>query len=86
MSENLIECGDHQWSPWSIVCVHLMEQTSKDWVPIDSNFPEVDHDWVCPECEKKMMEPEIDDLRCICIHCVRILRREHDTNFVEFEI
>lgn len=79
----LIQCGDHSWAPWSIVCVHLMEGTSHEWIPIPSDFPEVDFDWACPACNPN--DPEtvfnLDNLRPVCIHCVRRYRRKLDPNF-----
>ena len=79
----LISCGDHKLAPWSIVCVHLMNQMSKDWVPIKSNHPEVDFDWVCTECAKTISNPDIENLRCVCIHCTQQLRKSFDANFTE---
>ena len=87
-NHNLIRCGDHSWAPWSIVCVHLMNGTSRDWLPINSNHPEVDYDWVCPDCEpmlekEKLSEEDMVKLACVCIHCVRYLRDKYDSNYEE---
>jgi hypothetical protein len=85
---NLVQCGDHSWAPWSIVCTHLMEGTSRDWRPVESDNPEVDYDWFCPPCRTKLEEaqaanerPDIADMQCICMHCVRFLRNKFDPNF-----
>lgn len=79
---NLIQCGDHQLAPWSIVCEHLMNGASREWMSMPSNNPEVDYDWVCPDCiPTEENPPNIDNLRAICIHCVRHLRSKFDPNF-----
>ncbi len=89
-SIHLIQCGDHGYAPWSIVCVHLMEGESKEWLPIDSDNPEVDYDWCCPDCtplqNEELNEEHLDKLRAVCINCVRKLRIEFDSNFEEIEI
>ena len=82
---NLIMCGDHKMAPWSIVCVHLVDGSSREWMPIDSTFPEVDFDWVCPDCYSTITEPDISRLKAICIHCVRYLRQKYDPNFEDDE-
>ena len=40
---NLIQCGNHNWVPWSIVCVHLING-EPEWIALDSTNPEVDFD------------------------------------------
>lgn len=82
---NLIQCADHKWSPWSIVCVHLVHGQSREWIGLPSNFPEVDCDWVCPECEAEIEKPDLKKLMAICIHCVRKLRKKFDPNYTEDE-
>lgn len=72
---NLIQCGDHSYAPWSIVCVHLIGGAT-DWCPVPSDHPEVDHDWHCSQCRDQCPDVDIDDLQAICIHCVRELQRE----------
>ena len=92
---NLIQCGDHNWAPWSIVCIHLVNKESTEWIPIESNNPEVDYDWICPACdefqqqyitEETSTDEVIKDLRPACIHCVRQLRKESDPNYKEEEM
>ena len=82
---DLIQCADHQWAPWSVVCIHLCQGTSRQWEGLDSNNPEVDHDWLCPACMKEHMadQDNLDHLRPVCIHCVRKLRKMYDPNFKE---
>ena len=74
MNHHLIQCADHKWAPWSLVCVHLVKG-STDWnaVPNDDS-PEVDFDWFCSECRCKLPDVDVDDMRAICIHCVRELQ------------
>ena len=83
-NHNLIRCAGDGWAPWSIVCVHLATGESKEWIPIESNNPEVDHDWVCPECDTTLQESgsvDVDKLKAICIHCVRRLRETNDPKY-----
>lgn len=90
---NLIKCSNDGWAPWSVVCVHLAFENGTEWIPLDSNNPEVDHDWLCPECadimdgldETDWPQDYMDKLRPICIHCVREIRRKNDRNFSEDE-
>jgi hypothetical protein len=77
---NLIQCGDHSWAPWSMVCVHLVEGTSKQWCPMPQDEgSEVKNDWLCPECRAAAQQDRIsaEDLKAICIHCVRSLQIRH---------
>lgn len=78
-NHQLIQCGGHGWAPWSIVCVHLVEGTSREWVAVPSDFDEVDYDWFCPACDPE--NPDIEQLKAICIHCVRKLRGMYDQNY-----
>ena len=86
-NHNLIQCADHKWAPWSIICTHLMDGSSRVWLPLESSLPEVDHDWMCPVCiEGHDEEASADDsdtqhLHAICIHCVRSLRKRYDLCF-----
>ena len=79
----LIQCGDHKWAPWSIVCVHLLEGSSRTWRRLTNPDPEVDYDWFCPECLKRVDEDpdDISNLHAVCMHCVRRLRRRFDPNY-----
>ena len=81
-------------SPWSIVCNHLMSGESREWRGVESNDnSEVEFDWLCPDClkvhleteeqQRPYTEEELDSLKCVCIHCVCVLRRQFDPNFTE---
>lgn len=84
MNTNLIQCGDHKMAPWSVVCIHLIQSESNEWIPIESTSPEVDYDWTCPECvPEPNKEINIENLRPVCIHCVRKLRKELDPKYTE---
>lgn len=86
---NLIQCGDDGWRPWSIVCNHLIDGTSRKWVPIESNNPYVEYDWVCPECDKFMDSEEyrkdttaiVDRVQCVCVLCTQRLRAQFDPDY-----
>jgi hypothetical protein len=73
---HLIQCRDHRWAPWCVVCVHLCEGTATEWiaVPIEDEICEVQNEWPCPGCHAQM--PYLDDklLEAICIHCVAELK------------
>lgn len=70
----LIQCGDHQWAPWCVVCVHLATGASHQWERIAGEDGNQD-DWVCPACLAKMPDDIIvENLKAICIHCVRVLQ------------
>lgn len=91
VNTNLIQCHGG-WVPWSIVCKHLATGKSKVWIPIRSNNPEVDHDWVCPSCETlfdlhdwQFSEELCELLVPVCIHCVRDLRKTNDPKYKELE-
>jgi hypothetical protein len=78
----LIQCGDHKWAPWAIICCHLMDNPEDhEWCPIEVNDGrEVDNDYVCPECFEAHFEQgephDIDKLRAVCIHCLRHLHEK----------
>lgn len=79
----LIKCK-HGWRPWSIVCVHLLNASSMEWIPLPQNDSE-DNDWLCPAClanwEKITKEHRLDDIRAICVDCVGEIRRVFDPNY-----
>jgi hypothetical protein len=81
---DLIKCK-HGWRPWSIVCVHLLNGSSTDWIPIPQNRKGDSFDWICPKCDKRWEEMvekfNIDDVRPVCIDCVADIRRGLDRNF-----
>ena len=95
---NLIQCGDHLWAPYSIVCIHLLTGKSREWelIPIaEDDGREIDGDWLCPDCMnlldeisdtgRQYTDHEMDNLRPVCIHCCRKLRKKFDPKYVEIE-
>ena len=76
---NLIQCADHSWCPWHVVCIHILEHKVKDAVlhavaPDDGR--EVDGDYLCLSChdivqEAGKFEAVFEDLRPVCMHCMR---------------
>jgi hypothetical protein len=75
----LIKCADHKYVPWGIVCVHLCEKTATEWLPVPQEpDSECENDWLCPECVTRYPDLPLDDLRAVCIHCIRELREETD--------
>ena len=72
----LIRCSDHKYAPWCVVCVHIMDGTTKECVRVPMSPGEQD-DWLCPSCFRKGPDAlELDDLRAVCIHCARALVKE----------
>lgn len=71
----LIQCGDGGQAPAVIICKHLLEGESRTWCPIESDDPEVDHDWLCPRCLERLPNIELSDLEAVCLHCSRKLRK-----------
>lgn len=73
----LIECGDHSFSPWGVVCVHVLDGTATDLIHGEADDgDEGGGDWMCPECCERAMSSGGDDsclsyLRAACIHCIR---------------
>lgn len=79
----LIKCK-HGWRPWSIVCVHLLDASSMEWISLPQEDC-ADKDWLCPVClanwEKIVEEHNLDDIRPICVDCVGEIRRVFDRNY-----
>ena len=70
---NLIECSDHKWAPWCVVCTHIFEGTAKEYFRLPASG-ELQDDWLCPLCFKKGTQSlEECDLHAVCIHCARKL-------------
>ena len=78
----LIECGDHSYAPMVIICRHLYDGESHSWCPIDSGEPEVDHDWLCPECFEHFAYIDVDDLgwQSVCTVLERLKSRSTSRN------
>ncbi len=79
----LIQCKNHLWAPWSILCIHLIERPeTTEWLNIKrDDGDEVEFDYICPWCDKKReklgsYDKMIEFLRPVCIHCVRDLRQK----------
>jgi hypothetical protein len=85
MKTDYIKCK-HGKRRWSIVCMHLLDGSSMEWIPIPQlNSRRKLNDWVCPECdrqfEKMMQAGDISKLRPICVDCVETIRRVFDKNY-----
>jgi len=78
MTPKLIQCGDHSWAPWCIVCVHLASGESHQWeaIPKVDEISEAEFDWLCPACKWRFDELGADDFKAICIHCVRAMQQK----------
>ena len=79
--KQLIQCADHKYAPWGLICVHLSDHTSTEWVRVPQEpGEEFENDWLCPACIKKFPNLSINDLRAVCIHCIQKLREESSTS------
>lgn len=73
-----------QIRPVGIVCVHLCEAQASEWIPVPQEAgSECENDWLCPACVKKYPDVPLDDMRAVCIHCIRELRLHADENHDE---
>lgn len=76
MADNdLIQCGDHSWAPWSIVCTHVLNRTAAKVYALPKLPPgESEFDYVCMSCAEEVEQDgdaiNIDNLRPVCMHCV----------------
>lgn len=85
-----LECTKHgvkRWLPWSIVCTHLLNVESKEWVPLPQNGKMKGFDYFCPNCIREMdrivNDRYLDNLRPICSECVKTIRRVFDPLYKE---
>lgn len=83
-----IRCGKHGGlKRWSIVCIHLIEGTANNWIPIPQNteMNRDGYDWLCAVCEadfdRMMEERDLTMLRPICIDCVKNIRAAFDPKY-----
>jgi hypothetical protein len=71
--DNLIECSDHKWAPWCIVCGHIFKGTAKECFRLPA-APGKQDDWLCSVCFEKGPHTLTEkDLHAVCIHCARKL-------------
>jgi hypothetical protein len=68
----LIQCGDHGWAPWGVVCVHLVNGTAAQWCRV----PGRDYDRLCPACLVKGPDLPVEYLKAVCLHCIRQMQGE----------
>lgn len=84
---NLIQCHDHSWAPWHIMCRHLFDAPPKEkWIKIElaeDDGREVDGDWLCEDCDNRIQEPGDFDklmneglLAAVCMHCCNHLKEK----------
>ena len=82
---HLIRCGDEGLAPWAITCVHICDGSASEIVPVPlEEGTEVESDWLCRECYEKHFGVDgggagIDELRAVCIHCLRQLLTAYDS-------
>ena len=79
----LIECRDHRFAPYAATCVHVIQRTATDVVPVRcGEGGEVEYDWLCPQCHKKYFLDnedtwDVDDIVVVCIHCLREIMKPY---------
>jgi hypothetical protein len=85
----LIQCGDHGWAPWSLVCVHLVDGAKARkrlrFVLSDANpiHPEGNRDALCLTCFEngvfnKPAEELFDLVLPICLECGSRVLSHHE--------
>lgn len=78
-----IQCGDHKKRRWQIVCIHLCEGISHEWVEMatGTDLP----DYLCPSCaannERILRKHDLKDLRPVCVMCVERIRVKLDPKY-----
>jgi hypothetical protein len=65
------QCGDHQWAPGGLVCIHLIDNPAQHGNKLATT--EGDH-WLCDGCFADLDAVGVDDLKLVCMHCVRALQ------------
>lgn len=70
----LIECGDHKYAPWCLVCIHILNGMTQECVRVPTTEDGQQDDWLCPDCFQRGPDGlGFDDVHCVCIHCARKL-------------
>lgn len=77
----LIQCGDHKLAPLAVTCIHVCDGTATDVLPIpQEEGNEIENDWLCVACFEKFAikrQGTVEDLRVVCIHCLRGLLKPY---------
>lgn len=84
---NTITCGKHKDLPFSILCVHLMEDPTLEWIRVMQDEESKLYDYMCPACaadiDRMLAETDISKMRIACVNCVDDIRRVFDKNYEE---
>ncbi len=78
ITPKLIECGDHGAAPLAMDAYNIYEGTATGVVPPpqeDGN--NIANDWLCPDCYERICTLGLDDIRAVCIHCLRELLKPY---------
>lgn len=85
-NKTLVKCGNHHMAPAGMICIHLADQTSTEWrsmIPLfdpAEDSTQFENDWLCRECFDRCVAtqslPDLDDIRTVCIYCIRDLMGE----------
>jgi len=75
---NLIRCSDGRMAPASIICRHLLNGESSEWVELPQPDGGEVFDYMCGDCIRKGPPPDADDLLACCFHCTRRMMAERD--------
>lgn len=63
---SLIQCEDHEWRPWYIVCVHVLE--GKPPSHIIAPYGEDVGECICLDCHNS--KADVSKLRPVCDKCL----------------
>ena len=66
-NHNLIQCHDHSWRPWYIVCVHVMRQRTPV-ARLKKATPDEVGECLCKACADRD-EPDVELLKACCDRC-----------------
>jgi len=86
----VVTCHTHGVQPWHVVCSHLLDAPSQEWLPVEKSKDdegdrrEVEHDYVCQMCADEWIKqnkmPPSHMLRIVCMMHVRDLIKQSQTS------
>ena len=48
--ETSVGCHQHKLASVQIICVHLFNGESNEWIPVLNHEEDTEDDWICPKC------------------------------------
>jgi hypothetical protein len=85
VNTKLIQCRDGKFAPWGIVCRHLLDGKSNEWIQLPQPDGGETYDYLCRECfEKEPGSQDMDDLAACCFHCTRRMIEERGVVLIDY--